>query len=53
MNNFKPITQIFALILLAIFCFSDMPLTHVFGWLFLLVAFDLLLDFIIKAVKKE
>lgn len=53
MNNFKPITQIFALILLAIFCFSDMPFINVLGWLFVLIAFDILLDVIIKAVKKE
>jgi hypothetical protein len=53
MQNFKPISQVLAALLLAVFCFSDMPLVHVFGWLFLLLAFDLLLDVIIKAVKKE
>lgn len=53
MNNFKPITQIFAAILLAVFCFSDMPFIHVLGWIFVLLAFDLFLDVVIKVVKKE
>lgn len=53
MTTFKPLTQILSLILLAIFCFTDMAFIHFLGLVFVLGAFDLLLDALIKAAKKE